>query len=114
MTSEERISELEAKITKLQASQDELYKQLALAQREQWQGRIDELELQAHLGAMQANDRVQSLLGDLRSRWEEARAQLEVAASTAVSVTDTLRTGMERAVHDVRHAIMESSKKLKS
>ncbi len=113
MESEDRIAELEGKIDALRASQDELYKQLALAQREQWQGRIDDLEVQAHLGAMEANDRVQSLMADLRSRWEDARAQLEVAASTTVAVTDTLRSGMESAVRDVRDALLESSKKIR-
>lgn len=107
MDSEDRISGLEA-------SQDELYKQLAVAQREQWQGRVDDLELQAHLGAMEANDRVQPLLSELRSRWDEARSQLEDAASTAVAVTDTLRAGMELAIRDVRHALLESSKQLRS
>lgn len=114
MTSEDRISELEAKIVKLQSSQEELYKELAVAQREQWQGRIDELELQAHLGAVEANDRVQSLMADLRSKWEGVRAQIGEEAATAGAVTDTLRQGMEGAIREVRQALLESAKKIRS
>lgn len=114
MTSEERISELETKISELKASQDDLYKQLATAEREQWQGRIDQLELQAHLGAVEANDRVQALSVDLRSRWESARAQLGEDAATASAVTDTLRSGLEGAIREVREALLESAKKIRA
>lgn len=114
MTSEERISELETKISELRASQDDLYKQLATAEREQWQGRIDQLELQAHLGAVEANDRVQALMADLRSRWESARAQLGEDAATAGAVSDTLRSGLEGAIRELREALLESAKKIRS
>ncbi len=114
METEDRIEMLEAKIDSLQKSQAEVYKQLADAQREQWQRRIDELELQIHLGAMEANDRVQSLMGQLRTRWDEARSQFDETAATAVGVTDTLRSGLENAAHDVRQALLESKKKITS
>ena len=113
MDSEERIAELEAKILKLQASQEELFKQLSTAQRQQWQGRVDDLELQAHLGAMEVNERVQPLLDDLRSKWAEARSHFEGAASTAGGVTDALRSSMESAVRDVRDALLQASQRPK-
>jgi ribosomal protein L29 len=44
MTIEDRIAELEAQIGKLQAQQADLRKQLARAQLDQWQGRIEDLD----------------------------------------------------------------------
>lgn len=114
MDAKDRIEMLEDKIDRLQKSQAELFKQLGEAQREQWQGRIDELELQARLGTMEANDQVQSLMGQLQKKWDEARSQLDETASTAVGVTGALRSGLESAVHDVRQALIESRKKLTS
>jgi hypothetical protein len=114
MNSEERIARLEDQIDKLQTRQNELYKQLAKAEREQWQGRIDELELQMHLGAMEANDRVKTVMEQLRTRWVESRAQLDEAASKATGVRDTMRSGLESALRDVREALLESRKKIAS
>ena len=114
MTSDERIARLEAQIDKLQERQAELYKQLAQAQRDQWQGRIDDLEVQLHLGAMEANDRVNALMEQLRTRWAEVRGQFDDAASTASSVGETLRAGLESAFRDVRKALLESKNKIAS
>jgi multidrug resistance efflux pump len=114
MTTDERIAALEAQIDKLKARQSDLYRQLAQAQRDQWQGRIDDLEVQMHLGAMEANDRVNSLMDQLRTKWAEARGQFDEATSTASSVADTLRSGLEKAVRDVRNALLESKNKIAS
>ncbi len=114
MDIEERIGTLEAGIDRLEKSQTELQKKLADAQREQWQGRIDELEVQVHLAAMEANDRVHSLMGLLRKKWDEARSQFDETASTALGVTEALRSGLESAAHDVRQALLESKKRITS
>ena len=112
MTTEERIAQLEAQIDKLHAKQAELHKQFAKAQIDQWQGRIEDLELQMHAGAAEANDKLTALMDQLRSRWADARRQFEDAASTASSVADTVRTGLENAVNEVRKALLESKSKL--
>jgi len=114
MTNEERIAKLEAQIDKLQTKQTELYQQLAQAQIDQWQGRIEDLEVQLHLGAMETNDKLAALMDQLRTRWAESRGQFEDAASTASSVAETLRTGLESAVREVRKALLESKNKLAS
>ena len=75
MTSDERIARLEAQIEKLQTKQSDLHRQLIQAQRDQWQGRVDDLEVQMHLGAMEANDKAAALMDQLRSRWADARGQ---------------------------------------
>lgn len=74
MSTEGRIKELEAKIDKLQAKQADLNKQLAQAEIDQWQGRIEDLELQVHLEAMETNDKLRGLLDQLQRRWADATA----------------------------------------
>lgn len=114
MATEERIERLEAQIDKLQTKQAELHKQLAKAQMDQWQGRLEDLEVQMHLAAMDTNDRLAGLMDQLRGRWADARSQFEDAASTASSVADTLRTGLENAFREVRTALVETKNKVSS
>jgi len=112
MTTEERIAKLEAQIDKLQAKQAELHKQLTQAQIDQWQGRLEDLEVQMHLGAMDTSDKLTALMDQLHNRWADARRQFEDTISTASSVADTVRTGLENAFNDVRKALLESKSKL--
>ncbi len=112
MTTEERIAKLEDQLSKLQTRHAELQKQLTKAQIDQWQGRLEDLEVQMHLGAMETSDRLTALMDQLRGRWADARRQLEDAVSTATSVADTVRTGLENAFNDVRKAVLESKSKL--
>lgn len=114
MNSDERIARLEEQIDRLHTRQNQLYEQLAEAQRDEWQGRIEDLELQVHLGAMEANDRAKALMDNLHTRWNEARIQFDDASSKAVLVKDTLRGGLERAIKDVHEALLESRKKIAS
>ena len=112
MTTEERIAKLEAQIDKLHAKQAELHKQLSKAQLDQWQGRVEDLEVQMHLGAMETTDKLAALMDQLRNRWADARRQFEDATSTASSVADTVRVGLENAFKEVRKALLESKNKL--
>jgi len=112
MTTEDRIAKLEAQIGELQTQQADLRKQLARAQLDQWQGRIEDLELQVHLGAMEASDKLTTLMDQLRAKWADARRQIEDSIRTASSVADTVRTGLEKAFDDLRKALLESRNKL--
>ena len=112
MTTEDRIAKLEAQIGELQAQQTDLRKQLARAQLDQWQGRIEDLEVQMHLGAMEASDKLTALMDQLRAKWADARRQIEESITTASSVADTVRAGLEKAFDDLRKALLESRNKL--
>ena len=112
MTTKDRIAELEAQIGELRAQQADLRKQLARAQLDQWQGRIEDLEVQMHLGSMEASDKLTALMGQLHAKWADARRQIEESISTASSVADTVRTGLENAFEDLRKAMLESKNKL--
>ncbi len=111
MTTEERIAKLEAQIDKLRAKQAELHEQLTKAQIDQWQGRLEDLEVQMHLGAMETSDKLTALMDQLRNRWADARREFEGTISTASSVADTVRTGLENAYNEVRKALLESKRK---
>jgi TolA-binding protein len=112
MTSEDRITGLEAQIRKLQAEQAELRKQLGKAQLDQWRGRIEDLEVQMHLGAMEASDQLTARMRQLRDKWADARRQFEENVSTASDAADTVRTGLEKAFDDLRKALLEAKNKL--
>ena len=112
MTTEERIAKLEAQIDDLRAKLTDLHKQMTKAQIDQWQGRIEDLEVQMHLGAMETSDRVNTLMARLRGMWADARKQVEDRTSTATGVADTLRTGLENAFAELRKALLESKNKL--
>ena len=114
MSTEERIAQLEEQIHELHDQQADLRKQLAKAQLDQWQGRIEDLEVQMHLGAVEASDKANAQLSKLRDRWADARRQFEESIKTATSVADTVRAGLEKAFDDLRQALLESKDKLTS
>lgn len=101
---DKRIEEMEAEILALRT-------QLAEARLEQWQGRIDDLEVQAHLAVREADDRVEALIADVRSRIAKGRAQVREAGATASSVADALREGVEKAFKDVRESLVKAREK---
>ena len=112
MSTEARIARLEGQIEELRARQAELHHQLAQAQLDQWQGRVEDLEVQLHLASMDANDRAAALMQQVRGRWTDVRRQLDDATVTVSSIGGTLRDGLEKAVRDLRQAILESKNKL--
>ena len=113
MTTEERMAQLEAQIDELHAKQAELHKQVTKAQIDQWQGRLEDLQVQVHLGAAEASDRLTAQMDELRDKWADARRQFEDAGSTASSVADTVRAGLENAFKEVRKALLEGRNQLK-
>lgn len=112
MTTEDRVIQLERQIEELQAHQADLRKQLAQAQLDQWRGRIEDLELQMHLAATEANDKLTVLMSQLRDKWADTRRRYEESITTASSVADTMRAGLDKAIEDLRTALLESKAKL--
>ncbi len=112
MTTEERIANLEARLDDLQEAHSAVSRQLAQAHVDQWQGRIDDLELQVHLGAAEASDRLTALTAELDKRWSKVRQQVSRTGATTSDVTETIRVGLESAFKDVRDALIESRKQL--
>jgi hypothetical protein len=77
MNNAERIAQLEAQIKALKSEQSELLKQQTKVEVDKWRGRIDDLEVQMHLGAMEADEKLAPLFEKMRHAWEEAKALLD-------------------------------------
>ncbi len=108
---EERITELLERIDRLEAQQQDLRKELTAARVEQMQGRIDDMELQAHLATMEANDRVSTIRQDLVDQWRDAKAQVLRSKHTAADVLDTVRDGIDAAMANLREALVDARRK---
>ncbi len=111
---EDRIPELETQIRKLQAQQAELRKQLIKARIEHWQGRIDDLEVQMHTGAVETSKKLTAKMDQLRSTWADTKKQWQAMISTAASAGDVVRTGLESAYRELRQVLLEAKNKLAS
>lgn len=99
---EDRISALEARIVQLQTQLSETRSQLTDAQLDQWKGRIDELEVQMHLGRLDAQEQMAPMVEQLRNWWLDARSQIGNASVTAGDAFSSLRTGVEEAMEQLR------------
>jgi hypothetical protein len=108
MSTNDDIAKLQAQIDDLHAQQADLRKQLARAQLDLWQGRFEDLEVQMHLGAKEATDKVTALMEQLRTTWADARRQFQASIANASSVADIVRAGLENAYADLRKALLES------
>jgi chromosome segregation ATPase len=112
MSTEDRIKALESQIEELRAKQTDLNKQLAQAEIDRWKGRIEDLEVQMHLGAMETNDRLKALLEQVQHRWAEAKSQLESSTSAAAEGADAVRTSLQTAFKDIRQALLDTKNKI--
>lgn len=108
MSDNDRISSLEGQIADLERQLGEMRRQLSEAELDQWRGRIDDLEVQAHLGSLDVRDRLNPLIEDLRNAWLDAREQLSDSTDTASEVVTTLRKGLEQAMGEIRSAVVEA------
>lgn len=99
---------LEARIHDLENEMADLRSQLVQARLDQWEGRVDELELQMHLGAAELNDRMAARVEELRATLGKARAQAQGAGATTADVVETLRGGVETAIKDLRDAVIKA------
>ena len=109
MTDDARINELEGHIDELKTQIHDLQSQLAELELDQWKGRIDDLEVQLHLGAMAGRDRLAPLVETLRNSYLDARENLTDTASAAGDVTGRIRKGLEQAMGDIRRAVLNES-----
>lgn len=102
---------MESQIKRLEEREVELRKQVAAAQLDQWYARIEDLEVQARLGAMETSDRVHELLAQTRTRWQEAKSQLTKPTEVASDVLDSLRSSIDDLFQDLRKALVDAKDK---
>lgn len=114
MTTQDRIKALEEQMESLRAEQVELNRQLAQAEADRWQERIDDLEVQLHLAAMDVNEKVGELLQQLRHSWAVGKAQIERRSSAATEGAEGVRDSLRTAFADIRRAVLETTHKIAS
>lgn len=108
MTNPSEVGALEQRIRELEAEQDALRSQLARSELERWKERIDDLQVQIHLGTLELGDRVDPLMERLRNRWLDAKQQVDDGSSTAGDAFDAVRSGLDRAMSDLRAALLDA------
>ena len=104
--------DLEARVQALESQLDELRAQLMESQLDDWKARIDQLEVQAHLGEMEAADQINPLLDQLRNRWLDAQEQFEKGRSSAGDAVSTVADGVRSALTDLRTALSDAANKV--
>ncbi len=104
----DRIGALEAQIDELRSQLKDVRRQLSEAELDQWRSRIDDLEVQAHLGSLEVKERLDPVVEELRNRWLDAREQVANSAGTASEVVDALRKGLEQAMGEIRRSLIEA------
>ena len=114
MTTQDRIKALEDQMVALRTEQAELRRQLVDAEAERWQERIDDLEVQVHLAAMETNDKIAALLQQLQQRWAVGKAQIERRSSAASEGAEAVRDSLRGAFTDIRKAILDTTHKIAS
>lgn len=113
MAEDDRITQLEQQVDDLKGQLRDVRHQLAAAELDQWQGRIDDIEVQAHLGSMAVRDRLTPVVDELRNAWLEAKARLGEGADTTTTVTERLRSGLENAMAEIRSAVLDARSSVK-
>jgi hypothetical protein len=109
----EEIRQLQAQIDDLEGEVAQLRHQLVDAELDQWRARIDDLEVQVHLGSLDARDRLSPLVEDLRNAWLDARAGISSTSDTASDVVDKIRSGLEQAMREVRRVALDTRSAIK-
>jgi chaperonin cofactor prefoldin len=107
---DEKVSALEARIDDLESQLEKLREQLVRAQLDQWAGRIEDLEVQLHLGTLELRDRLTPVVDELRNAWNATRTQVTSTSSSAGEALDTVRSGLEKAMADIRQAVTDATR----
>ena len=104
--------DLEARVHALETQLDDLRRRLAESELDDWKARIDQLEVQAHLAQMEADDQLQPLLDQMRNRWLDARSQFDKAGNRAGDAVQTVLDGVRSAAKDLGDALYDAVKKV--
>ena len=104
--------DLESRMHALESQLDDLRRRLAETELDDWKARIDQLEVQAHLAQMEADDQLQPLLEQMRNRWLDAKTQFDKAGSAAGDAVSTVTDGVRSAAKDLSEALAEALRKV--
>jgi hypothetical protein len=104
--------DLEGRVAALEQQLAALREQLLEGQLDEWKSRIDQLEVQLHLGEMDARGEVEPLLEQLRNRWLDARSQLDRVGGAAGGAVSTVGEGVRSTFDDLRRSLSDAADRL--
>jgi len=104
--------DLEARVAALEEQLHALRSELVEGQLDDWKARIDQLEVQAHLGQMEARGEIEPLLEQMRNRLLDARQQLDRVGGAAGDAVGSLSDGVKSAVDDLRKALSDAAERI--
>jgi len=107
-------ADLEARIEQLEDQVTKLRQELLQSQLDEWKSRIDQLDVQMHLGSMNLRDELSPVLERLRNGYLEARAQLDQTQSTVGEALGSLLDAAKAAVKDLSKGWDEAIDRLTS
>lgn len=108
MTTDQRVTALEAHLDALHSTQAHLRRELRQTRVDHWQDRIDDIDLQVRLGASDGSERLTQATTKLHATWDQARAELLGASSDAAAAAETLRGRLHAAYTDVRRSLIDT------
>jgi TolA-binding protein len=106
------VADLERRIGELEADVSKLTDQVIRSQLDDWKARIDQLEVQVHLGQLEAEDQLTPVVDQLRNRWLDARSQFDQVQDAAGDALVSVRDGVRKAVDDLGEAFDAAVKRL--
>lgn len=109
-----RTSTFEAQVDHLGRQVEELTTFVARSQLDQWQSRIDDLELQIALARMTLREEAAPRIDELRSRLEKARGELATVGERAGSAWGSLSAGLRSAIGELKDAFEETRELIRS
>lgn len=104
--------DLEARVAALEEQLHALRSELVEGQLDDWKARIDQLEVQAHLGQMEARGEIEPLLEQMRNRLLDARQQLDRVGGAAGDAVSTVSDGVKSALDDLRKALSDAAERI--
>jgi O-succinylbenzoate synthase len=104
--------DLEARVKALEEQMSSLRTEMVEGQLEEWKARIDQLEVQAHLGQMEARGEIEPLLELMRNRLLDARQQLDRVGGAAGDAVASVSDGVKSALDDLRKALADAADRL--
>lgn len=104
--------DLEARVAALEEQLHTLRSELVEGQLDDWKARIDQLEVQAHLGQMEARGEIEPLLEQMRNRLLDARQQLDRMGGAAGDAVATVSDGVKSALDDLRKALSDAAERI--
>lgn len=110
---DQELQELRESIGELSRKVERLTEQVVESRLEAWNGRLENLELQAHLGQMELRDEAQSRLDQVRESWSRARRTLDDVGDATGAAFESAMDDLKPALTELRTGLEEAAKALR-